>query len=441
MLKIPRAAFWESVLSVTIGFGEVSRWRFFASIVFVNQIVRVPLLLSLASSVNDLDVYFVVSATSIPVQFIAQEICQYHTKYDRLQPFERIGLPLLACGSIFYITWRNGFAIGGLYLVFAIALLIHGVSVGQLRAAFPAVRILAMDAVYNSGITILSVAIVLLMNDNTKIGYAIVLSQSAIASLVCFLNLFAVRCKQDFFRPTKTLKSPAYKGTGDTATLVLVSIMTTTQLERLVIAASQPAVLAYISLASGVTQAWRKIGMDDAVVFAKMRRYRDDGLYPIMCSELKHARFVFYPPLLFALVANIFINEIAAWCTSYGLFRSLDSTSFAITGSILCVYLSVMPPAIVTINALRQRALPLARLGWSALGVVALVQIIALAFPYSTVLHINLAMAMIILTASLFYFLFMALSPVRLRRSFNILLLDIAVFFIVIGNLVWVSVQ
>jgi hypothetical protein len=413
-------------------------WRFFAAITFLNQIVRVPLLLSLAASAKDLEAYFVISATSIPVQFIAQDILQYRSKNHRLLPLERVGLPLFACGSIAYVAWHHGLAIGAAYLVFALALLLYGASVGHLRDVFPAGRVLATDALYNTGITVMSIVAMMLFQDGSKLGISVVLAQAGTAGLVGVLNMLAIRHKRHDDSAART--PPVSRDTVGSTPLVLASIMATTQLERLVIAASQPVLLACISLAAGATQAWRKIGMDDAMVFDRLRQQRDHGLYQAMRSELKHARYIFYPPLLLALIISAFIGDIAAWCSVHGLFRSLDRTGFVTTAAIVCVYLAVMPPAIVMINTLRQRVMPLHSLGWGALATVAFAEIAALVFPNLLAPHISLGMVMILLTASLSHTLFLALCPARLRDSFRLLSFDIAVYFFIIVLLIWIQV-
>jgi len=220
---------------------------------------------------------------------------------------------------------------------------------------------------------------------------------------------------------------------------MLASIMATTQLERLVIAASQPAVLASISLAAGITQAWRKICLDDAVVFERLRLRSNADLYHAMRAELTRARFMFYPPLLFAIIASVFVSDIAGWCSANGLFRSLDLAGYTTTAAILCVYLAVMPPAIVMINTLRQRVVPVHGLGWGSLALIAGFEIVALVFTEMIALHMNLAMFMVIVNAGLSHTLFMALCPIRLLDSFKLLLLDFTVYFLVIAMLTWIQ--
>jgi hypothetical protein len=414
-------------------------WRVFAAITFLNQIVRVPLLLSLATSVKDLEAYFVISATSIPVQFIAQDILQYRSKIHRIMPFERIGLPLFACASIAYVTWHHGWGIGFSYLVFAVAILLYGASVGHLRDVFPAGRVLAMDALYNTGATFMGVTSVLLVHDGSKLGIVVILSQAGIAALVSVLNVFSIRRKHHSVVTATTIMSPPPDNRIKSTPLMLASIMATTQLERLVIAVSQPAVLVSISLAAGITQAWRKIGMDDALVFERLRQRSNADLYHAMRAELIRARFMFYPPLLFAIIASVFVSDIAGWCSANGLFRSLDLDGYTTTAAILCVYLAVMPSAIVMINTLRQRVVPVHGLGWGSLALIASFEIAALVFTDLIAPHMNLAMFMIIVNAGLSHALFMALCPIRLRDSFKLLRLDFTVYILVIAMPAWIQ--
>ena len=415
-------------------------WRVFAAITFLNQLVRVPLLLSLANKLEELQAYFIIAATSIPVQFIAQDILHYRSRTHRLSLFESIGMPLFACGSIAYVTWHYGLELGALYLIFALALMFYGASVGRLRDVFPPERVLASDAIYNTCTTLLAVTAALLLKGDDKLGHMVILAQTLTAAAVGMLNVVFTR-RRNHLLPIGTGALTHSSVAANTATpLVLAGIMATTQLERLVIAASQPAVLACIALASGVTQAWRKIGMDDALVFERLRQRSDNGLHHAIFAELKHARRVFYPPLLFCLVSYIFISDIAVWCASHGILPSLDRTAYVNTIAILCIYLAAMPPAIVMVNTLRLRIVPIRRLGWTAILTVALLEIGALAFPHLLGQFTNLAMVMITLTASLFHMLFLALGSKPLKESARLVYFDIAVFILILFALIWIPV-
>lgn len=396
-----------------------------------------PLLLSLATKVENLQAYFIIAATSVPVQFIAQDILQYRSRSHRLSLFESLGMPLFACGSIAYVTWHYGLELGALYIIFALALMFYGTSVGRLRDVFPPERILASDAIYNTCITLLAVSAALLLKDDDKLGHSVILAQAGTSVTVGLFNAFFTR-RKNHLAPNDTGPLPPSPAAANTATpLALAGIMVTTQLERLVIAASQPAVLACIFLAAGVTQAWRKIGIDDALVFERLRQRSDNGLHHAIFAELKHARRVFYPPLLFALFSYIFISEIAAWIISHGIFPSLDRAGYVDTTAILCIYLAAMPPAIVMVNTLRLRIVPIRRLGWTVILTVALLEIVALAFPILLGQFTNLAMLMITLTAVLNHMLFLALGPIPLKESARLLSLDIAVFILVLQVLIW----
>jgi hypothetical protein len=423
-------------LSQSNNLGDGRFWRIFAGITFLNQLVRVPLLLSLATTAADLEAYFVIAATSIPVQFIAQDILQYRSGAHRLSVFESRGLPLFACGSIAYVTWHHGLTIGGSYLIFAVALLFYGATVGRLREVFSPERVLASDALYNTCTTLLAATAALLLKGDMNLGHAVILSQAGTAAAVGLLNVITTRLELHS-RPVTPAQRTASEGTNMSTPMLLAGIMVTTQLERLVIAASQPAVLACIALAAGFTQAWRKIGMDDALVFARLRGRRDDELFQTMRVEIRHARRVFYPPLLLALLAYGFIDYIAAWCGSHDIFRSLDRASYATTAAILCIYLAAMPPAIVMINTLRQRVVPMHRLGWVALFTVAFVEIAALAYPYSLGRYIDQSLAIITLTASLSHTLFLALCSAQIHDAVRLLFFDIAVFSLIVVTLIW----
>jgi hypothetical protein len=415
-------------------------WRVFAAITFLNQLVRVPLLLSLATTVDSLLAYFIIAATSIPVQFIAQDILQYRSGSHRLSLFESLGMPIFACGSISYVTWHYGLELGALYLIFALALMFYGASVGRLRDVFPPERILASDAIYNTCTTLLAATAAVLLRSDDKLGHSVILAQAGTAAAVGLLNMVFTRRKNQLM-PTGTGSWSPSSLTANTATpLMLAGIMVTTQLERLVIAASQPAILACIALAAGVTQAWRKIGMDDALVFERLRQRSDNGLLHAISAELKHARRVFYPPLLLCLGSYIFISDIAAWSLSHGIFPSLDRTGYVNTMAILCIYLAAMPPAIVMVNTLRLRIIPIRQLGWAAILTVTLLEIGVLVLPNLLGQFTNLALMLIALTASLYHMLFLSLIPVPLKESTRFLYVDVVVFFLILFAIIWIPV-
>ena len=411
---------------------RASFWRLFAAITFLNQIVRVPIFLFLANSVRDLEVYFVISATSIPIQFIAFDILQYRRKPHRLPPLELIALPVFASGSIVYVILHNGLIVGYSYLIFAIAILLYGASVGYLRDVFSAERVLAMDAIYNTGTTIIAVASLLLIQDGSNLGYSVIFSQAGMAVIICILNGFAIRRKRRESLPSTMVVATASIGSNSAAPLILASLMATTQLERLIIAATQPALLVCISLAAGVIQALRKVGMDDAVVFERLHHRLDKDFYQAMRSQLIHARFVFYLPLVFALVALFFINDIASWSIAHGIFRTIGYSGYVNTVVIVCVYFAAMPPGIVMINTVRLQFFALHRLGWIVILLVVLIEILAMFFSFPLSQHINLPIALIILNAGLSHIMFLALCPVKLRDSFRLLFLDIAVYIFTI---------
>lgn len=415
-------------------------WRVFAAITFLNQIVRVPLLLLLATKVENLQAYFIIASTSIPVQFIAQDILQYRSRSHRLTLFESFGLPLFACGSIAYVTWHYGLEFGAIYLIFALALMFHGDSVGRLRDASPPELVLASDAIYHTCTTMLAASAALLLGGEDMLGHIVILAQTGTAAAVGLLNVVFTRRRRHLVPIATGTLAPSSVAANTATPMVLAGIMATTQLERLVIAASQPAILACISLAAGITQAWRKIGMDDALVFERLRQCSDNGLHHAIFAELKHARRMFYPPLVFCLVSYIFISDIAAWCLSHGIFRSLNHTGYVNTTAILCIYLAAMPPAIVMVNTLRLRIIPIRRLGWTAILTVALLEIGALVFPYLLGQFTNLAMMMITLSASLYHMLFLALSPMSLKESARLVYLDIVVFTLILFAIIWIPV-
>ena len=406
-------------------------WRIFAGITFVNQLIRVPLLLSFAVTIRDLEVYFIITATSIPVQFVAHDVLQYRDRSYNIKPFEFYGLPLLIIGSILYVAWHYGSEVGLIYLIYALALILYSWSVGLLRAISSARRVLAVDAVYNTVTTILACVIAIGIVNTSDLGLAILLTQAFTAICMAGFNCFLIKGAEPMNKQSALLIN-GERIIGNTLPLTLAGIMVVTQLERLIIAASQPIVLACISLAAGATQAIRKVGLDDAVVYEALRQYKAKQFALAMRSQLMQARKIFYIPLLLAILANFFIFEIAEICAQLGVFRSLTSDGFAITANILCIYLASIPPGLIVINTLRLRIVPLKGLGKKVLGGAIVVLCFTLFFPGMLTSKIDVPLTIIILNATLFHVLFMALCPIPLKMSFRLLLIDFIVLQITV---------
>ncbi len=416
-------------------------WRIYAIITFVNQVIRVPILLSLATSINDLEVYFIITATSIPVQFISQDILQYRSKTQKIFLFEKIGLPLFAFFSFLYVFWNHGWILGAAYLIFSVAIIFYGSSIGHLRDVFNAKRVLAIDALYNTGITVSFVFFSLYVIKGASLGLIIVLSQAGIAMILGLFNEMQTQRNGNINSIRFIDKSKVLNYTSFSAPLLMAGIMITTQIERLVIAVSQPVVLACISLAAGITQAWRKIGMDDSIVFERLKKQCPSNVYQAMILELRLARYIFYPPLILAILVSPYTKQISGWCIEHGLFRSLNNSSYFTTASILCIYLAAMPPAVVMINSLRLRVLPLKKNGWVIMIIVIVVELFALFYPSFILLFSSFALILIIINASLSHFLFISLAPVSLLTSFRALLIDFIVFILVISLVLWKNVH
>ena len=402
-------------------------WRVFALISFFNQLIRVPILLSVASSIAYLETYFVITATSIPVQFVAHEILQYRNHSHKVLTIERYGAPLLMAGSIFYVTFYHGLAAGGIYLAFAVALVLYSSSIGLLRQTGSAHQVLAADAMYNTGTTVLACTVAIVLANNSGLGLAILLAQASIAFCMAGLISCFIKCsKSKATAPVSPVSlEPFNTGSGP---IVLGGIMVATQLERLVISASQPVVLACISLAGAAAQALRKVGMDDAVVFEALRQHCSNGLCQVIRSQLRQARTIFYAPLPLAFAALFFGRDIVELAHKLGVLRSLDHASFSIAATILCIYLASMPPGLIMINILRLRIANLHWVGLSILGMIVFILCIAL-FSHQTISqNINLPLSIIILNASLVHILFIALNPANLMMSFSLLRVDLGVF-------------
>jgi hypothetical protein len=176
--------------------------------------------------------------------------------------------------------------------------------------------------------------------------------------------------------------------------------------------------------------------MDDAIVFDRLHRRGSRDITDVAFSQVRHARIVFYPPLLVCMVLYPYTNRIADIISGFGVLSALTYEDFAFTIIILCIYLSAMPAAIVMINMMRQRDIPIHNFGWCAITVLLAVEMIVLSVPQIFGNSIIYSFAIIVLTASLSHILFFALCSNAFWGAIQVLSLDIVVFIFVVILLV-----
>jgi hypothetical protein len=415
---------------------NVKLWRFFALISFANQVLRIPLLLSLAPSTNVLEPYFIIAALCIPIQFISNDILQFRSKLNELSQFELFLALASVVFSIGYVVFEYGIEMGYVSIAFGIGLVVYGVSTGMLRHALTPVHVIAFDSFFNTSVTMLLLLILVNQSYSSNIGYLIILCQPFVAILFGLLIYLYLRCE----RMLQNEVPGETKERSSNATLLLTGVMISTQLERLVISACEPILLACISIAAGITQAWRKIGMEDSIVYSRLRMQRNGFLDKSMSSELRHARLVFFSPLPLVFIAFWNVTVIYGWVNDHGLLSLLTISDYYSILSILSVYLLSMPAGIVGINVLRIQGISVKNLGFFILIMLVAIELIALFFAIKLSDEKRiLSMSIIWLTSFLNFALFIATYPKSCTHGIKLLRWDITLFILNIVMLSWLN--
>ncbi|MGJ7914625.1 hypothetical protein ACI48D_03990 [Massilia sp. LXY-6] len=328
---------------------SVYNWRWFSAISFISQFLRVPLLLSVANHAESLTLYFLVTLASIPFQFLALEVLQYRKNNQSYETHEIGIVAIVLSFTIIHIFLVHGAEALWWYLVFGISLLMYGAGIGRLRSQYGAHQVLFVEAVSGATGTII-IALAAKFVPEVFLSRAVLLIL-AMANAVIFL----IAKKQGI----QNSNDPIETSGGKHGIMPLTGILISTQLERLVIGAVAPAFLTVISLAAGLVQAWRKVGMDDAVVFESLSGTPNQRLDEAMFFQQKRGFAVFLPAALLSIVGFYLAPYVQPRLAKLGILKSLPITTFQAAPMLMALYMASLPAGIVMINMLRDgRARP-----------------------------------------------------------------------------------
>lgn len=332
-----------------------------------------------------------------------------------------IGLTFLL--TVAHVAITQGLANLCWYLAFGTALLLYGAAIGKVRATHSARGVLLVEAATGIVGTAAVITVAILVPERL-VSQAIILSLLVVNVIVSVL-LFTLNQN----RPSVTIAAASNTESG---LAPLTAILITTQLERLTISSLYPEFLTVISLAAGIVQAWRKVAMDDAVVFERIV-HADAHLLPDrMDDELRRGFKVFVPAAVIAVCAYAMVPLIYDQLHRSGILKSLSLEAMRSVPLLMCVYFTSLPTGIVMVNVLRSGRLGVGRAGAAYLLTVMLVELVLLLATGSMPESTNLVWVVIGATASINLVLFWLLRRVHRLIDTKTLPVSATLYFIVV---------
>lgn len=402
-------------------------WRWFSAISFLSQFLRVPVLLSVANHADSLTLYFLVTLASIPFQFLALEVFQYRKKGSVYRAHEFGIIALVLCVTLIHTCFIHGIETLIWYLVFGVSLLLYGTGIGRIRSQFGAHRVLFAEAISGATGTIF-IALAAALVPESFLSRAVLLTLAA-TNLVIFL---LAEDRHGAVAEPRLEMSSARHGI-----LPLTGILISTQLERLVLGAVAPTFLTVISLAAGLVQAWRKVGMDDAIVFESLSHTSSQQLDKAMTSQQRRGFKVFLPPVLLSILGFYAVPYIQPFLVRFGILKSLPMSTLQAAPMLMALYMASLPAGVVMINMLRDGRVHPKRIGTNFLIGVIAVEVSLLVFSGTTISAVLSPWLVVGLTASLNLVLYRSLTKSESRRrgdlyGFNVIIYLIVVLWIIL---------
>ncbi|CAH0149871.1 hypothetical protein SRABI118_00502 [Massilia sp. Bi118] len=397
-------------------------WRWFSAISFLSQFLRVPVLLSVASHAESLTLYFLVTLASIPFQFLALEVFQYRKRGSPYHKHELGIIVVVLAVTLVHILLVHGIETLAWYLIFGISLLLYGTGIGRIRSQGGAHRVLFAEAISGAAGTV-SIALAAAVVPEHLLS-KVVLSILAATNFVIFILV-------------KNKSAPLEKSQLDSnlarhGILPLTGILISTQLERLVLGTIAPTFLTVISLAAGLVQAWRKVGMDDAIVFESLSHTSSEKLGKAMSSQQRRGFAVFLPPVLLSIIGFYSVPYIHPFLLKFGILKSLSVTTLQAAPMLMALYMASLPAGIVMINMLRDGRMRPNMIGTSFLIGVIVVEISLLVFSGATI-FVELSPWLVVgLTASLNLILYRSLFASETRALRYLYWLNVIIYFLVV---------
>lgn len=397
-------------------------WRWFSALSFLSQFLRVPVLLSVANHAESLTLYFLVTLASIPFQFLALEVFQYRKSSRPYQAHEIVIITVVLFVTVIHIGFAHGFETLFWYLIFGISLLMYGSGVGRIRSQYGARGVLLAEAMSGATGTIFIALAAAVVPEH-------LLSRAVLLILVAMNLVFFVLVKR---QDGSTLESQLESHPGKHGILPLTGILISTQLERLLLGAIAPTFLTVISLAAGFVQAWRKVGMDDAIVFESLSRASGERLDKAMSLQQKRGFTVFLLPALLSIVGFYVVPYIQPFLVKFGILKSLPLTTLQAAPMLMALYMASLPAGIVMINMLRDGRVRPKTTGSVFLIAVIVVEMVLLVFATSAIFTALSPWVVVALTASLNLVLYRSLIKSESKEREDMYWFGVIIYMMVV---------
>ncbi len=325
----------------------MSYWRHYTVISILMQMGRIPIAMALVSKIESLNIYFVVMASSLPVQFLSAEFISYRGTHSLKARPALIAIMALMLASVAFLYLKHGIAPSAYLAIYSASLLLMASASSEIRQHHGATAFIKSDAILNTSLSFLTISTILL-SDESFVS-ELILS----ATIICNTIYWAIARNG---KENTMADSPAFTCNGSgllsQSFYFQIALMATTQLERLFIGYRSPAFLGLIAIAGALSQVWRRMTLDDAIVFEKLRNL-DKPWEQLSNTTAHYLAWSILATGGLALSAGLIPYLHQLELLSFSSTRSLDVHHIQDIALISGLYISSLPCGIVAINILR----------------------------------------------------------------------------------------
>lgn len=323
---------------------KIPTWRIFSISAFFFQLTRIPLAIYFVDDVDHLSLYLIVMSTTIPVQFYANEVLLF--KGFTFQKGIPEGLDLVVLSvwvlTLGYLYVGSGLSAAGIYILFSTSLLLFSLAQYSIREHLGATKFLLCEMILNGVVTV--GVLYLVMETTGELTSVVILLYMAAAYSVFFLLVVANWNGQYLILIRRTTQRSNFE-----PYLFQVLLMISTQLERLVIGWIWPTFLAYIAIIAAGTQAWRRVILDDSVLFNEFTGKNADVPRVVFDSFVLYWRSSL-GTILFGVLGYAFLRS---QCFSLCKPLLADTHILTMLAALGILYLNSLPAGIVAMNVVR----------------------------------------------------------------------------------------
>ncbi len=245
-------------------------YRVKAGFSILLQMLRIPLAVALVDEVSALHDYFIVTAAAIPFQFIASEFLLYRgLSWQRPGITEGSCLLIAVCSMLVFMSGHDDASTLSL-LIFATGLIANAVGLQRIRNVRGASTQVSFELGAVTFITLLTIPIAL-HAPSAWVSVGLLGVQALAGGLIWLAS-----------RSSSTIPSPSPQHVdglpnqvgawADRSFLFITLLMGASYMERMYLSLIQPSLLGSISLAAAAAQVWRRLTLDDALLFESLKR-------------------------------------------------------------------------------------------------------------------------------------------------------------------------